>query len=129
MGKYWRVIGHYDGESATFESLAGTFQASPYVPDEDATLVAVRVIVGGEAASSLVNNLMIRMSCTTWKPNTIHVGAAGGGLRTAPAFAVPTYDYEVNQPVKAGVQITLEGRHAAGSPVTNNTLVLGMFSS
>jgi hypothetical protein len=129
MGKYWRVIGHYDGEATTFEALAGAFQASPYVPDEDARITGVRLIVGGEAATSLVNNLMIRMSCTTFKPNTIHLGGAGQGLRTAPALAPPMYDYEVNQPVKAGVPITLEGRHATGSPVTNNTLVMGQFES
>jgi len=38
MGKYWRVIGHYNGEATTFEALAGTFQASPYVPDEKSRL-------------------------------------------------------------------------------------------
>lgn len=129
MGKYWRVIGHYNGEAQTFEALAGTFQASPYTPDEDANLKGIRLIQGDEAATSLVENYMIRLTCTTFKPNTIHVGGNGRGLGTAPAFPVPPIDYEVNQPVKAGVPITLEGRHAVATAVTANVLVMGMFES
>ena len=129
MGRYSRVIGHYDGEATTFEALAGAFQASPYTPDEDAKLVGIRLIIGGEAATSLVNNLMIRLTCTTFKPNKIEIAGGGCGIRTAPAQQPPVYDYDVNQPVRAGVPITLEGRHATGSPVTNNTIVMGIFES
>jgi hypothetical protein len=127
--KYWKVIGNYDGEAGTFEALAGALQASPYNPDEDATLIGIRLIIGGEAASSLVNNLMIRLTCTQFQPNTIHVAGAGCGLRTAPAFPAPVYDFEVNQKVKSGVGITMEGKHATGSPVTCNAIVLGMFDN
>jgi len=129
LGKYWRLLGNYDGEGATYEALAGTLQASPYVPDEDARLIGLRLIIGGEAASSLVNNLILRLSCTQFKPNTIQVGGAGQGLRTAPAVPSPVYDFEVDQPVKSGVPITIEGRHATGSPVTNNDLLFGLFQS
>lgn len=129
MGTYWRVIGHYAGEAQTYEALAGTFQASPYMPDEDAQLIGIRVIPCSEAATSLMEGFQIRMTSTTFKPNTIHVAGCGTGLRTAPAFPMPSYDYRVNQPVKSGVPITLEGRHAVATAVTANIIVMGEFQS
>jgi hypothetical protein len=129
LGKYWRVIGHYNGESQTFEALAGTFQASPYTPDEDARLAGIRLICAPEAATSLVENYQIRLTSTTFKPNTLHVGGCGNGLATAPSVPAPVMDYEIDQPVKAGVPITLEGRHAVATAVTANILVMGCFQS
>ncbi len=129
MGKYWRLMGHYNGEAQTYEALAGAFQASPYVPDEDARLRGLRVIPGGEAATSLVEQFQIRITCTTFKPNTIHVGGSGGGIRTAPAFQPQPFDFEIDQPVKSGVPITLEGRHAVATAVTTNIQVYGLFES
>jgi len=127
--KYSRLIGHYNGESQTYEALAGGFQASPYTPDADGRLKGIRLIIGGEAATSLVENVQIRLTCTTFTPNTIHVAGSGNGLRTAPAFGPNVFDFEVDQPVKAGVPITLEGRHAVATAVTANILVMGFFET
>lgn len=129
MGKYWRVIGHYNGEATTYEALAGTFQTSPYTPDEDAKLRGIRVMQAPEAATSLVEGFQIRLSCTTFKPNTMHVCGIGNGLATVPSFPAPVVDYEVDQPVKSGVPITIEGRHAVATAVTANILVMGLFES
>lgn len=129
MGKYWRLIGHYTGEAQTYEALAGAFQASPYTPDEDAQLIGARLICAPEAATSLVENYQIRMTCTTFKPNTIHLAGCGNGLATAPAIPAPVVDYELNQPVKSGVPITIEGRHAVATAVTANIMVMGLFQS
>lgn len=129
MGQYWRLIGHYAGEAQTWESLAGTFQSSPYVPDENATLIGLRVFCAPEAATSLVENFQLRLSCTTFKPNTIHVAGCGNGLATAPAVPSPVFDYSVNQPVAAGVPITIEGRHAVATAVTANIILMGLFAS
>lgn len=129
MGKYWRVIGHYTGEAQTYEALSGGFQASPYTPDEDARLTGLRIMVAPEAATSLVEGFQIRLTCTTFKPNTIHVGGIGNGLATVPAIPAPVIDYPVDQPVKSGVPITLEGRHTVATAVTMNALILGQFES
>lgn len=129
MGKYWRLIGHYNGESQTYEALAGGFQASPYTPDEDAQLIGLRLLVGGEAATSLTEGVQIRLSSTTFKPNVIHVAGQGVGIHTAPRQGIPIIDFEVNQPVKAGVPITIEGRHAVATAVTHNSFLMGMFQS
>lgn len=129
MGRYWRVIGHYNGESQTYEALAGGFQASPYTPDEKATLKGIRVIPNGEAATSLMEGMQFRLSCTTFKPNVMHVVGSGNGIQTAPRFPMPPIDYDVNQPVEPGVPITIEGRHVVATAVTCNVLLLGLFES
>lgn len=129
MGQYWRVIGHYNGEAQTYEALAGTFQTSPYTPDESGTLAGIRVMCAPEAATSLVEGFQIRLTCTTFKPNTIHVCGIGNGIATAPSIPAPVIDYAVNQPVQAGVPITLEGRHAVATAVTANIIIMGLFVS
>jgi len=129
MGAYWRLIGHGTGESQTWEACAGALQTSPYTPDEDATLTGIRVFVAPEAATSLVENYQVRMTCTTFKPNTLHVAGCGNGLATAPAVPAPVFDYQVAQPVKAGVPITIETRHAVATAVTANIMIMGMFQS
>lgn len=128
-GKYWRLIGHYNGESQTYEAMAGTFQTSPYTPDEDARLIGIRVVPTSEAATSLMEGFQIRLTCTTFKPNTIHVCGAGTGLRTVPAFPIPALDFPVDQPVRSGVPITVEGRHTVATAVTANVFIMGEFSS
>jgi len=129
MGKYWRVLANYNGESATYEAAAGTFQTSPYTPDEDARLIGLRTIPGGEAVTSLVEGIQFRLTCTTFKPNTIHVWAQGNGIQTAPRNAMAALDFEVDQPVKAGVPISIEARHNVATAVTNNTQLMGLFQS
>jgi hypothetical protein len=129
MGRYWRCIGHYNGEGTTYESVAGGFQASPYTPDEDARLIGIRLIQSPEAATSLVQNYQVRLSCTTFKPNVMHVGGNGNGLATVPQATVPPIDYSVDQPVKSGVPITIEARHAVATAVTANVMIFGMFQS
>ena len=129
MGKYWRLMGHYNGEAQTYEALAGTFQASPYVPDEDARLIGLRFLIGAEAATSLTEGVQLRLTCTTFKPNTIHVAGVGNGICTAPAFKPGPIDFEVDQPVKSGVPITIEGRHAVATAVTHNSMLMGLFQS
>ena len=129
MGEYWRLLGHYNGESQNYEALAGGFQASPYQPDEKCTLKGIRVMPTSEAATSLMEGMQFRLTCTGWKPNTMHVCGAGTGLRTVPAFPLPVTDYEVNQPCEPGVPITVEGRHVVATAVTANVFVLGLFES
>lgn len=122
-------MANYNGEAATFEAAAGTLQTSPYTPDEDARLVGLRVIPGGEAATSLILGIQFRLTCTTFKPNTIHAWGQGAGLQTVPMVPPEPQDYEVDQPVKAGVPITIEARHNVATAVTNNTQLMGLFQS
>jgi hypothetical protein len=129
MGKYWRVIGHYTGESQTYEALNGAFQASPYTADEACTLKGIRVITSGEAATSLTEAVQYRLSSTNWKPNVVHIVGVGNGLRTAPATPQRIVDFDMNQPMIVGVPLTIEARHNVATAVTHNSLLLGLFES
>lgn len=127
--KFWRLIGHYDAVSTTYTECAGAMQTSPYTPDFSGTLKGLRGIVGGGAATSLVQHVQFRISCTTFRPNVIHCAAQGTGLQTAPAFMQGPLDWEVEQPVQAGVPITVEARNEAGAetPVTDEVQLYALF--
>jgi hypothetical protein len=128
MGKYWRALAEYDAETQAFTEAAGVIK-SPFSPVEKATLKGVRVVVGRQAATSLTNGVWIKLTCTTFKPNMMDFLVEGNGLATAPAMQSVPYDFEVNQPVEPGVNITIEGRCLEATHVTNTVLVMGMFES
>jgi len=92
--------------------------------------VALRTIASRDAATSLTNAVGIRLTSTSFQPNTIEVCAEGGGLQTAPVANPYVVDYEVDQEVKSGVEITLEAKNiTADTPVTPNVLLLGYFDN
>lgn len=130
MGKYWRLLGQYDAETTTYSALAAAGMTSPYTPDEDAKLIGLRAVANRSAATSLINHVQFRLTCTTFKPNAIECGVQGGGLQTAPALQPEAVDWSVDQPVKSGVPVTIEGRNVtADTPVTVSVMLYGCFQS
>ena len=128
MGKYWKVLGVYDSETTAYTALAFTGFASPYTPTETAKLVGLRAIVAAGAATTLIEGFQFKLTSSTFKPNSIEIGGAGSGLHTAPAFAPAAIDFAVDQPVQAGVPITIEGRNVtAETPVTVEIIIMGCF--
>ena len=123
----WRLMGEYDAETSTYSACVGTSQTSPYTPDFTGRLVGVRTQVSAEAATSLVQFVQIRMTCTTFRPNSIEFFAQGNGLQTVPATSQDHKDFTCDQPVQAGVPITVEGRCNTGTDVTNHTYIFGKF--
>jgi hypothetical protein len=113
--------------ATTYGAVAGAAAPSPYVPDVDANLIGIRVITSRQTASSLTNGYQIRLTCTTFNPNTLHVGSSGTGLQTAPAQITNQIDFECNQLVRAGVPITIEGRNTQANGVTPDNLIFGLF--
>lgn len=127
MGRIWRLLGEYDGEATTFAALAGT-PASPYTPDFNGKLIGLRTIPSGSAASSLLRHIEFRLTCSGWAPNTVEVGCQGSGLETAPLNPGPSMDWQIDQPVQAGVPITIEARNITGAtPVTVEAFIYGLF--
>ena len=120
-------MGEYDAEAATFSNFAGSGGTSPYTPTENARLIALRVAPAATAATSLVEGVLIRLTCATFRPNTIEVGAVGNGIRTAPATPQEPSDWVIDQNVSAGVPVTLEGRNIAGTPVAVQAFLWGLF--
>lgn len=126
--RFWRQIARYDAETTTYTACAGTNGASPYTPDFSGTLLGLRGIPGGGAATSLVNMVQFRLTCTTFKPNAIEAAVLGNGIQTAPAFKPAPLDFEVNQPVQAGVPIEVMARNQdADTPVTVDVALWGLF--
>lgn len=128
MAKYWVYMGEYDAESTTFTAFAGGGGSSPYSPDTDGQLKALKVIIGGDGATSLTEHVEFRLTCTKFKPNAIHCGHSGNGLATAPAFKPAPADWIVDQEIKSGVPIKLEGRNiTADTPVGVSVHLYGLI--
>jgi hypothetical protein len=127
MARAWRLMGHYNAETATYSACAGSAQTSPYTPDFSGRLVGLKTQSSLAAATSLTGHIQFRLSCTTFKPNSIEAYAQGHGLETAPAKTHPANEFSVDQPVQAGVPITVEGRCVDSVPVTVETYVYGCF--
>jgi len=129
MGKYWRLLAEYDSETSAYTAAVGVNAPSPFTPIENAKLIGLRVIVSATAATSLVEHVQFKLTCVTFKPNSIEVGGQGVGLATAPRSGAIVIDWSVDQPVQAGVPVTIEGRCTSGTPVTNETYLWGCFQS
>jgi hypothetical protein len=126
--RFWRQIGRYDAETTTYSALVGSGGASPYTPDFKGRLKGRRGIVGGGAATSLVNAIQFRLTCTTFSPNAIECAAQGCGLQTATTPVTIPLDWDCDQEVKAGVPITIEARNNnAETPVTVDAQLWGLF--
>lgn len=132
MGRYWDLIAEYNATGATFTEAAGT-PASPYHCLTNGRLKGIRAVVGRDAATSLIDHVVIKLSSPNFNPNAMQVGAQGSGLQTAPALQSgesSKLDWEVDQPVVANQQITVECRNAtADTPVTPVVMIYGLFES
>jgi len=127
MTKAWRLMGHYNAETQAYSACAGSLQTSPFTPDFNGRLVGVRTQVSGEAATSLVEHVQIKMTCNTFRPGSIEFYGQGAGLQTAPAFPQNPNDFAVDQAVQAGVPIAVEARNDVATAVTNSTFIYGLF--
>lgn len=130
--KYWVLLAEYDGESTTYTACAGSAQSSPYSPPVSGRLIGLRTVPNRSAASSLINHVQFKLTCPTFTPNAIECGGQGSGLQTAPALqgGDAALDWQVDQPVSVGSQITIEGRNVtADTPVTVTMLLYGLFDT
>lgn len=127
MARIWRLMAEYDAEATTFGAAAGT-PASPFTPDFNGRLIGLRTIQSQGAATTLFEHVEFRLTCSGWSPNTIEVGVQGNGLMTAPAIGREHMDWQVDQVIRAGVPITIEGRNiTAATPVTVEAFLYGLF--
>ena len=117
------------GESTTLAQMntGKTTTVQNFSPPVDGTIKKLAIFVGHEAATSLVEDVRIELESTDWKPNRLEFAAAGTGLRTAPAFPLPPYVYDVNLPMFKNTPIRGDYIHDSGSPVTSRIRVLFGF--
>jgi len=125
--KYYKLLAELQEETTAYAAAAGASAPSPYTPAQSGKLTGLRLIPSRTAATTLLDGLIVKLTCTTFSPNSIEVAIAGSGLQTAPAIQPVPIDYDVDQPVQAGVPITIESKNVNGSAVTVEVLVLGRF--
>ena len=131
MAYYWRQMFNTAGESTTLAALnQGTSAATnPFPPPVNGRLLKVVVLIGYEAATSLVEDVRIELTCTLWTPNRLEFFGAGAGLHTAPGGVAPMLAvHDVDQPVRTDTTIDGNYIHDSGVPVTSRIRVFGMFS-
>ena len=125
----WLQMFNSAGESTTLAGMnAGTTATvGAYRPPYAGRLLKVQIWIGSEAATSLVEDVRVEMTCTEFKPNTIHFVGNGSGLRTATTPQHFPAEFNVDQPVKTEVDINANYIHDSGSPVTSRIRVMGLF--
>lgn len=125
----WLQAFNTDGESTTLADMNnGTGStAGQFVPPVDGTIKKVAIFLGYEAATSLIEDIRVELEQANWTPNRLHFLASGNGIRTAPAFHQPVYEYDVELPMAQSAPIVGQYIHSAGSPVTSRIRVLFGF--
>lgn len=130
MGKYWKLLAWYNAETTAYSACVGAEATSPYTPEEDARLIGLRTICSYEDVASIYEAIQFKLTHAAFKPNSIEVGAQGTGLHTAPALNLGAMDWVVDQNVKAGVPMTIEGRNiTVETPLTVEVFLWGLFES
>lgn len=121
----------YTDEMGTSQSVATTLIAmdgSPYSPLKSGKLIGVRLAMAGDAATSLIENVTVLLTCPKFNGVNLWVSGSGGGIRTAPAVPIPVAIQACDLDVETGVPITLSVVNRTGAtPVTPQYQVIGIF--
>lgn len=120
----------YSDEMATSTSAATTLTdmtGSPYSPKKSGRLLQVRLVVGGDAVTTLIHMVVAELTNPEWGV-PVYVSTAGADLMTAPAHPIPQGVVDVDLPVTIGSQITLKIKNETGAtPITPRYSIIGVF--
>lgn len=109
-----------------FVAADGT-PGSPYSPLTGGRLIQVKVHVAGDAVTSLVELVTVRLESSKWAV-PLFITVNGANIRTAPAFPIPTGIQNCDLPIQTGVDIRISVLHVTGAtPVTPQIQVIGVF--
>lgn len=121
----------YSDELATYIGAGKTFVAmtgSPYAPLADGRLIQLKLLVYGSAVTALIEGLVAKVESVSFSGVPVFVVAAGPGLRTAPAFPIPTGITNCDVPIKTGVNLVCSIKNVtADTPVTVEATLIGVF--
>lgn len=124
---YWRQFFNSPSESTSLTGMqAGTTATvGAYRVPTSGTLKKLVIFIGSEAATSLVEDVRVEVTCTLWTPNMMEFAANGSGLRTATTPQHFPFEYQINQPVNNSVDINANIIHDSGVPVTSRVRIMG----
>ena len=120
---WWDQMGINNLVGTTYAPVTG----SKYTPIVDGRLRAVKLVMAGDAATSLLEECDVKLSSPEWGRDLV-CSQGGGGIRTAPAVPVPDSIYECDLPVKATQGITISAQWNV-TPVTPHMVIMGLFES
>jgi len=125
----WLEAFNTDGESTTLAQLnqGTTATAGNFNPPVDSIIRRVAIFLGGEAATSLIEDVRIELESSDWIPNRLHFLASGNGIRTAPAMHIPVYEFETELVMRTALGIRGDYIHSGGVPVTTRIRVMFGF--
>ena len=121
----------YSDELGLSESVTTTYTtANTYSPLTNGRLIGVRLYACGDSASSKIEGVEVRLEAVSFGGVPVTVMAAGAGIRTAPAQAIPVGSVNCDLPVRTGVNITVQIRNVTDdTPVTPQYMILGIFQA
>lgn len=132
MGDIWTdYIGEYNAETKTFSALAGEgITGGVFTPKKAARLKRIILVAGGDAASTLMEHVQIKITSTNFAGVDVLVGISDTGLRTAPAFRTPPSVWAQDLDVEAGVPWNVSGKNiTADTPVGVSVHVYAVFEA
>lgn len=120
----------YSDEMAVSVSVLATFHemtGSPYSPLLSGRLVQVKLGASGDAVTTLIENVTVRLTNPKWGV-PLYVTLEGGNLRTAPTHVIPKGVQNCDLPIIIGSPITCELINVTGAtPVTPRYQLIGVF--
>lgn len=125
----WLEAFNTDGESTSLAQMNSgtTAVAGNFNPPVDSVIRKVAVFLGGEVATSLVEDVRIELESSDWTPNRLHFLASGNGIRTAPATHIPVYEFDCALVMRTALGIRGDYIHEGGTPVTSRIRVMFGF--
>ncbi|MEE9403117.1 MAG: hypothetical protein V3V47_07970 [Desulfobacteria bacterium] len=128
MVQYSDEMARHTGVGTVAFIAADGVPGSPYSPIVSGRLLQVKVHVNGDAVTSLIENVTVKLTSSTFGAVPLYVSVNGGQIRTAPAFPLRTGIQNCDLDVKVGVPIVIEIMHVTGAtPVTPQIQVIGVF--
>ena len=131
MVLYWDQMFNTAGESTTLAAMNSgtTATTGAFRAKKGGRILKLALLIGSEAATSLVEDVRVEITCTEWTPNTLMIGGNGSGLRTATTPQHFPFIFDIDQKVQTDIDITANYIHDSGSPVTSRIRVFGLFQA
>lgn len=113
--------------SASVLTTYAAMTGSPYSPLKNGRLRKVILNCAGDAATSLIEMVVVQITCPDWGV-PITIANCGSGLRTATVPPIAPQEQVVDLAVTQSSKLTIQIKNETGAtPVTPRYSVIGVF--
>lgn len=128
MGKFWAEMNKTTGVATSYTLMAD--RNGTYTPPVDGRLKKLRLVVAGDAVTSLIEAVACKVTCPTFGGVECEIATPGGQIRTAPAVPIPVAEVDCDLKVKSANVISCYYKHITGAtPVTPRITLYGQFEA